>query len=95
MQFIFIDFYNNIKLMYSATPLLLLHGDPAQNKTSEYFLIVGKIMVGKIKLISITKIEFLHYAAIKNKRSGVAFTQLSLTLHYSRRIFYYLLYIHI
>ena len=31
----------------------------------------------------------------KNKKSGMALTQLSLTLHYSRRVFYYQFYIHI
>ena len=29
------------------------------------------------------------------KKSGVALTQLSLTLHYSRRVFYYQFYIHV
>ena len=38
----------------------------------------------------------LYLVIIKHiKKSGVALTQLSLTLHCSRRIFYYLLYIHI
>ena len=37
-----------------------------------------------------------HFMTVyKEKKSGVALTQLSLTLHYSRRIFYHQFYIHV
>ena len=45
------------------------------------------------KSISLNIKWVIHHA--KQTKSGVALTQLSLTLHYSRRIFYYQYYIHI
>ena len=39
-------------------------------------------------------VNSFNYKTYK-KKSSVALTQLSLTLHYNRRVFYYLLYIHV
>ena len=39
------------------------------------------------------KTEFLNSIFILPKKSGVALTQFSLTLHYNRRVFYYQFYI--
>ena len=51
-----------------------------------------------IILVLLLRTFFIVFEVIfffKTKKSGVALTQLSLTLHYSRRVFYYQFYIHV
>ena len=42
-----------------------------------------------------TTLELVHKLKIGKRKSNMALTQLSLTLHYNRRIYYYQHYIHI
>ena len=51
-----------------------------------------EVSCSSMKMIS-SKISVLMVSSAKEKKSVFALTQLSLTLHYRRRIFYYQLYI--
>ena len=52
-------------------------------------------MINIILIVCAVALVGVNFNFKKIKKSGVALTQLSLTLHYSRRVFYYQFYIHV